>query len=298
MRKNVVVALALGCCLGVATAFAQDNAAVPSASNGPASGDDVIYLHMPVHHIATHARASRKPAEEAAPAEAPSVDSIGADTALSPAVPAPAEIDAQTASPPQTAPSVKAAKSPRPSSTKSAPAIPFSFGEDAGTASPQAPAPASGLSPQAAASTRETKTASLPPKPQIPKHAPVPSKPVREATRAMDDAHAGLTKRGAVMFDKGKSNPSPQQFDGLKLLAGDLSTALESGAGRVQLEAYGGAPGDKSSDAHRLSLKRALAVRQLLIDDGIPSNRIDVRALGGADDKGPNDRVDVYVRAS
>ena len=66
----------------------------------------------------------------------------------------------------------------------------------------------------------------------------------------------------------------------------------------MQLEAYGGSPGDKSSDARRLSLKRALAVRQLLIDDGVPSGRIDVRAMGGVDDKGPVDRVDVFVRAS
>lgn len=84
----------------------------------------------------------------------------------------------------------------------------------------------------------------------------------------------------------------------MKLLAGDLNAALEAGAARVQLEAYGGTPGDKSSDARRLSLKRALAVRQLLIDDGVPSARIDVRAMGGVDDKGPVDRVDVFVRAS
>lgn len=107
-----------------------------------------------------------------------------------------------------------------------------------------------------------------------------------------------MTKRGAVLFDRGISNPSPPQLHGVKLLAGDVSSALETGASRVQLEAYGGPPGDKSSDARRLSLKRALAVRQLLIDNGVPSNRIDVRAMGGADDKGPNDRVDVFVRAS
>ena len=123
---------------------------------------------------------------------------------------------------------------------------------------------------------------------------PVAQRPT--LTRAKADEHAGLSKRGAVLFDKGVSNPSPSQFKGVKLLAGDISGALEAGASRVQLEAYGGAPGDKSSDARRLSLKRALAVRQLLIDNGVPSSRIDVRAMGGADDKGPNDRVDVFVR--
>jgi outer membrane protein OmpA-like peptidoglycan-associated protein len=113
-----------------------------------------------------------------------------------------------------------------------------------------------------------------------------------------DAEHANLTKSGAVLFDSGAADPSPTQVDGVKLLAGNLNAALEAGAARVQLEAYGGSPGDKSSDARRLSLKRALAVRQLLIDDGVPSSRIDVRAMGGVDDKGPVDRVDVFVRAS
>jgi len=62
------------------------------------------------------------------------------------------------------------------------------------------------------------------------------------------------------------------------------------------VEAYGGTLGDKSSDARRLSLRRALTVRQLLIDNGVPSDRIDVRALGGAE-QGMPDRVDVFVKA-
>lgn len=161
-------------------------------------------------------------------------------------------------------------------------AIPFNFGEDDaappadGGPAPGAPAP---VVPQPS-----LKTASIPP------HAGA-------TTHGSNDEHAGLTKRGAVMFEKGATNPSPAQFNGVKLLAGDLTTALESGASRIQLEAYGGAAGDKSSDARRLSLKRALAVRQLLIDNGVPSNRIDVRAMGGVDDKGPTDRVDVFLRA-
>jgi len=69
-------------------------------------------------------------------------------------------------------------------------------------------------------------------------------------------------------------------------------------AARIQIQAYGGNRGDKSSDARRLSLKRALAIRQVLIDDGVPAERIDVRAMGGADDSGPADRVDVTSRFS
>lgn len=80
-------------------------------------------------------------------------------------------------------------------------------------------------------------------------------------------------------------------------LAASLNSALSSGASRIQLDAYGGPRGDKSSDSRRLSLKRALVVRELLIEDGVPSEKIDVRAMGGVDDSGNADRVDVYVHA-
>jgi outer membrane protein OmpA-like peptidoglycan-associated protein len=108
---------------------------------------------------------------------------------------------------------------------------------------------------------------------------------------------SNLTKRGAILFEKGAPAPSPAQYKGVKILATDLNSALEKGAAAIQLEAYGGTPGDKSSDARRLALRRALAVRQLLIDDGVPSARIDVRAMGGSEDKGSSDRVDVFIRA-
>jgi outer membrane protein OmpA-like peptidoglycan-associated protein len=123
--------------------------------------------------------------------------------------------------------------------------------------------------------------------------------PIRQASIAPSAAvdRPNLKKRGAILFERGASSPSPAQYRGVKVLADSLNSALEKGAAAIQLEAYGGAPGDKSSDARRLSLRRALAVRQLLIDDGVPSARIDVRAMGGADDKDTPDRVDVFIRA-
>lgn len=62
---------------------------------------------------------------------------------------------------------------------------------------------------------------------------------------------------------------------------------------RIELKAYGGEPGNKASEARRISLKRGLAVRAYLIGLGIDSRRIDVRALGGVTDTGSADRVDV-----
>ena len=92
-------------------------------------------------------------------------------------------------------------------------------------------------------------------------------------------------------------DPAANALGAIKFLASDLNAALGMGDSRIQIQAYGGAKGDKSTDARRLSLKRALSIRQVLIDDGVPADRIDVRAMGGADDGGPADRVDVYIKA-
>jgi outer membrane protein OmpA-like peptidoglycan-associated protein len=106
----------------------------------------------------------------------------------------------------------------------------------------------------------------------------------------------GLTKRSVILFAPKAADPAQSALGAIKFLAGDLNAAMTTASARVQIQAYGGNRGDKGSDARRLSLKRALAIRQVLIDDGVPAERIDVRAMGGADDSGPADRVDVYVK--
>jgi outer membrane protein OmpA-like peptidoglycan-associated protein len=105
-----------------------------------------------------------------------------------------------------------------------------------------------------------------------------------------------LTKRSVILFAKDAPDPAQAALGALKFLAGDLNAAMTSPNARVELQAFGGTKGDKGSDARRLSLKRALSIRQVLIDDGVSADRIDVRAMGGVDDTGPADRVDVYVK--
>jgi outer membrane protein OmpA-like peptidoglycan-associated protein len=107
----------------------------------------------------------------------------------------------------------------------------------------------------------------------------------------------GLSKRSVILFAPQAADPAESALGAIKFLAGDLNAAMTSASSRIQIQAYGGNRGDKGSDARRLSLKRALAVRQVLIDDGVPAERIDVRAMGGVDDTGPADRVDVFVKA-
>jgi outer membrane protein OmpA-like peptidoglycan-associated protein len=160
----------------------------------------------------------------------------------------------------------KNARSATPADTSNS--MPFTFGEDGPMGSPSA------------------------------KVATTEAPPAETRKPAKGDAvQSGLTKRGAILFVHDATDPQPAQLDGIRLLAGDLNSAIEAGAARIQLEAFGGSPGDKSSDARRISLKRALAIRQLLIDNGVPSNRIDVRAMGGITDNGNPDRVDIYIRA-
>ena len=128
--------------------------------------------------------------------------------------------------------------------------------------------------------------------------APAAKAMPKEKSPDNSNSHAGLAKQGEVLFPHAEADPEANGTEQLKTLAGALNAALDSGSGRVELEAYGGPPGDKSSDARRLSLRRALATRQLLIDNGVPANRIDVRALGGTDDHGNADRVDIFLSGS
>jgi outer membrane protein OmpA-like peptidoglycan-associated protein len=95
----------------------------------------------------------------------------------------------------------------------------------------------------------------------------------------------------------------------MRLMFGDDSATLSDGAKqqldqlarvlqdnprqRVQLMAFAEGTEDTASQARRLSLSRALAVRTYLIDKGIRSTRMDVRALGSTAEQGPLDRVDI-----
>jgi len=126
---------------------------------------------------------------------------------------------------------------------------------------------------------------------------PAPSRQTASAAPAPAQTLPGMTKRSVILFAPKSAEPADSALDAIKYLAGDLAGAMSGPKSRVEIQAFGGTRGDKGSDARRLSLKRALAIRQVLIDDGVPAERIDVRAMGGVDDSGPADRVDVYIRA-
>lgn len=260
---------------------------------GEADPNAPIHLHMPVHHAVrpvTHV-ARAKPKTEVA--------------TTAPTQPRPVKISRPPAAPShqqQQAMSFSDLPSESASSlvapTKSAPVTK----KPVVTPPPRTPAPP----PKVAAAKKPVKEVSLPgAAPSEPMSflsgtgaAPTttPSKPARVASiEPPPSSTRDIGKHNSIAFAPGAEEPAPAVLDTVKAMSADLNNALSNGSARIQLEAYGGKQGDKSSDARRLSLKRALIVRQLLIDDGVPSERIDVRAMGGASD-GALDRVDIFVR--
>ncbi|SCA56769.1 putative Lysophospholipase [Candidatus Terasakiella magnetica] len=95
-----------------------------------------------------------------------------------------------------------------------------------------------------------------------------------------------------VSFQSGQSKLPASAQSNLKEMAATLSKNPDD---RVQLLAYAGGEELSASKARRLSLSRALAVRSYLINQGVRSTRIDVRALGNKTTEEPFDRVDVQL---
>lgn len=90
---------------------------------------------------------------------------------------------------------------------------------------------------------------------------------------------------------------------GVADLPADARVALDKAASemkqdessRLQIVAYATGGDEAGSQARRLSLSRALAVRSYLIEQGVRSTRMDVRALGNRSPDGPADRVDMII---
>ena len=113
--------------------------------------------------------------------------------------------------------------------------------------------------------------------------------PVQTAARPAGDT---LEPSFRVLFDEKSAKIS----DAARVPLQELSNRMkESEDLRVQLLAYTEGTSETASQARRLSLSRALAVRSFLINQGVRSTRMDVRALGNKAEIGPSDRVDAVL---
>lgn len=159
------------------------------------------------------------------------------------------------------------------------------------TAPPKAPvvaaAPPAKIQPPAAAEPEQkpapaAKTAAAKPAPATTEQASTP--PAAEALKA--------GRAMQVAFAGGASKLPDASKDALTKLAKQLK---DNETLRMQLQAYAGGSDLSASKARRLSLSRALSVRSFLIENGIRSTRIDVRALGDKTTEEPVNRVDVNI---
>jgi outer membrane protein OmpA-like peptidoglycan-associated protein len=166
------------------------------------------------------------------------------------------------------------------------------------------PPEASALPPQAAPSALDTPNSA----PDLPSDdQPVPPPPNRDAYKsspalkpAPNDAKGDTTPGNRFVLDSDVSivtfghlaeNVADDQLPVLDKLANILRS---SNGLRITLTAYAQSSGNVSPrDARRLSLTRALVVRDYLTAKGVSSGRIDVRALGVNYTGDNGDRVDI-----
>ena len=115
-------------------------------------------------------------------------------------------------------------------------------------------------------------------------------KQVASLPRSPASVRSGSLRR--IEFPAGTAKLNNKASLGLQNVAKALS---KDPALRIELLAYAGQKNDSASQARRLSLSRALAARSKLIEQGVRSTRIDVRALGNKSAGGPADRIDIIV---
>ena len=162
-------------------------------------------------------------------------------------------------------------------------------------APPPTPAPA----PAATPAPVKTAPMALTP-PPAPTPAPAPAASAQSNTPVALTAQPSTPENPApvtsqenisrISFDKDSARLPDGARDTLAHLA---SRMTEDATLEVQLLAYAAGDEENASKARRLSLSRALAVRSFLIDQGVRSTRIEVRALGNKVPEGSPDRVDI-----
>lgn len=135
-----------------------------------------------------------------------------------------------------------------------------------------------------------------PPRPAAPTAPPAPAaKPAETQVAAVPPAPKPAETKAeqplSIVYTGGSAIPA-DAAGGLKEIGQRLAAEPSL---RVQLLSYASDAEKNVSRARRLSLERAVAVRKFLIDNGLDSTRIEVRALGDQNAGGPADRVDVVV---
>ncbi|GIX09247.1 OmpA family protein [Elioraea sp.] len=160
---------------------------------------------------------------------------------------------------------------------------------------PQVAAPAAGPPPTAPAEAAGPPPVVPQPAPAAPAEVAARPEPARAAPPPSRTPAGSPPARVQLLFEPGVQELSAAMRAELRALAAALP---EDEATRLTVNAYAGGDPANPSLARRASLTRALAVRTALMEAGVRSTRIDVRALGLNAGDGPADRVDVLVGPS
>ena len=160
---------------------------------------------------------------------------------------------------------------------------------------PRASVPATPAKPAAAAPSPTIPPAPPPPPVikapviDVPLHPEPPPPPVPVVATA---AGAPSTIEGGarLTFGDGSADLNQSNMQALQAFTRQLKADPDA---RAQIDAYGSGTADDPSTPRRMSLARGLAARAVLINGGVASTRIYVRAIGQPHDGGPADRIDL-----
>jgi len=300
--RGLALAAALVAPPSISTASAQDGGdvnvnleALGLTSGSTAEGAPRLILKYPGSSTATRSVPQLRYPDVPAPAPRPTPPKVTAAPAAQPATPSKPDTKPKATS--AAAKAKPVAKKPEPK-----PVVEEAMAEPA----PQSPAPVPApveTAPQPAPRAVEQARVADP----APEQTPVAEPPIEATAEATLEAPAETEV--AALTPPPAATQLPDPAPAILRVIFDPQTAAIIGSARkeldaigeslrydprrIELKAYGGTPGDKASEARRISLKRGLAVRAYLIGLGIDSRRIDVRALGGVTDTGAPDRVDV-----
>ncbi len=233
-------------------------------------------------------------AKQAPPAPAPKT----AVAQKPPQSPAPQKTEVAEAAPPAPKPQPAPATAAKPKETNVAAAAP-------------APAP---NTPKAAVSAPPKPTPITPQvQPAVVAKVPVSTPPAQnptatESAAAETEPAAVEETQTAALVEPNKPPTPPDEFtilygignadvpntanDNLKLLAARM---VKNSDLRVEFIAFASDAEESVSRSRRLSLERAVNVRKMLLDAGVDSSRVTLRALGEQSGDGEPDRIDVIV---
>jgi outer membrane protein OmpA-like peptidoglycan-associated protein len=304
-------AIALTCALAGGTALAQatdpiivdlsvlndggisGSGALPAYSHGGNLLNPPLKLPVSKLHVApSSAPKLRKPSQATASQFSTSMPKKAPAAPMPAAKPKPEKMAVAKVAPPP-------APAPKPAVTKAPPPAPMpkpvkkeevKVAKKTVAAPPPAPAAPSVSAPPPPA-PKQTKAP--PPAPKVAKApAPAPAKAPASVAAVNTSMEIKPGQKTRIVFNDTATKIPDSVKDELRTLAEGVRDKSEL---RLQLMAYAGGGDLSASKARRMSLSRALSVRSYLIENGVRSTRIDVRALGNKTSEEPKNRVDVNI---